>query len=62
VIQLDVTVVNVAVQWIGDAFGGGVSELQRVISAYTLMFAALILSVGAPADRFGARRIFTAGL
>jgi DHA2 family methylenomycin A resistance protein-like MFS transporter len=61
VIQLDVTVVNVAVKPIGDAFGGGVSELQWVISAYTLMFAALILTAGALADRFGARRVFTVG-
>jgi len=62
VIQLDVTVVNVAVKQIGDAFGGGVSELQWVISAYTLMFASLILTAGALSDRFGARRVFTAGI
>jgi MFS transporter, DHA2 family, methylenomycin A resistance protein len=61
VIQLDVTVVNVAVRQIGVAFGGGVSELQWVISAYTLMFAALILSGGALGDRFGARRVFSLG-
>ncbi len=61
VIQLDVTVVNVAVKQIGAAFGGGVSELQWVISAYTLTFAALILSGGALGDRFGARRVFSAG-
>jgi MFS transporter, DHA2 family, methylenomycin A resistance protein len=61
VIQLDVTVVNVAVKRIGDAFGGGVSELQWVISAYTLTFAALILTAGALADRYGARRVFTLG-
>jgi MFS transporter, DHA2 family, methylenomycin A resistance protein len=61
VIQLDVTVVNVAVKQIGVAFGGGVSELQWVISAYTLMFAALILTGGALGDRFGARRVFATG-
>ena len=41
-IQLDVTVVNVAVKQIGAAFGGGSAELQWVVSSYTLMFAALI--------------------
>ncbi len=61
VVQLDVTVVNVAVRQIGVAFGGGVSALQWVISAYTLMFAALILTGGALGDRFGARRVFTVG-
>src|SRR5579875_784367 len=61
VVQLDVTVVNVAVRQIGVAFGGGVSELQWVISAYTLMFAALILTGGALGDRFGARRVFSLG-
>jgi DHA2 family methylenomycin A resistance protein-like MFS transporter len=61
IVQLDVTVVNVAVRQIGLAFGGGVSELQWVVGAYTLMFAALILSGGALADRFGARRVLLIG-
>src|ERR1700751_5075254 len=61
VIQLDVTVVNVAVKQIGAAFGGGIAELQWVISSYTLMFAALILAAGALGDRFGARRVLCAG-
>ncbi|HVT70817.1 MAG TPA: MFS transporter [Trebonia sp.] len=60
-IQLDVTVVNVAVKQIGAAFRGGVPELQWVVSSYTLMFAALILVAGALADRFGARRVFGIG-
>jgi MFS transporter, DHA2 family, methylenomycin A resistance protein len=49
------------VRQIGVAFHGGVSELQWVISAYTLMFAALILSGGSLGDRFGARRVFSFG-
>lgn len=61
VIQLDVTVVNVAVHQIGLAFGGGVSQLQWVVGAYTLMFAALILTGGALADRFGAKRVLLIG-
>ena len=61
VIQLDVTVVNVAVKQIGAAFGGGITELQWVVSAYTLMFAALILAAGALGDRFGAKRVLCAG-
>jgi MFS transporter, DHA2 family, methylenomycin A resistance protein len=61
VIQLDVTVVNVAVKQIGATFGGGVTQLQWVVSAYTLMFAALILTAGSLGDRFGARRVLCAG-
>jgi MFS transporter, DHA2 family, methylenomycin A resistance protein len=61
VIQLDVTVVNVAVKQIGVTFGGGIAELQWVVSSYILMFAALILPAGALGDRFGAKRILCAG-
>ncbi|HEY5318844.1 MAG TPA: DHA2 family efflux MFS transporter permease subunit [Solirubrobacteraceae bacterium] len=60
-VQLDVSVVNVAIKPIGAALGGGVSSLQWVISAYTVAFAALILTAGALADRIGAKRVFTAG-
>lgn len=42
VVQLDVSIVNVAVKSIGASLGGGVSGLQWVVDAYTLSFAALI--------------------
>ena len=61
VIQLDVTVVNVAVKAIGGTFGGGIAELQWVVSSYVLMFAALILPAGALGDRFGAKRVLCVG-
>src|ERR1044071_6409309 len=61
VVQLDVTIVNTALSSIGDALGGGVAELQWVVSAYTIAFAALILSAGALGDRLGARRVFMGG-
>ena len=61
VVQLDVSVVNVAIRPIGDALGGGVSALQWIVSAYTIMFAAFILSAGALGDRIGARRVFIGG-
>jgi DHA2 family methylenomycin A resistance protein-like MFS transporter len=61
VVQLDVTVVNVAVKSIGGSLGGGVAGLQWVVSAYTIAFAALILTAGAAGDRFGAKRVFCAG-
>src|SRR6478735_4119146 len=61
VVQLDVTIVNTALNSIGTSLGGGVSELQWVVSAYTIAFAAFILTAGALGDRIGARRMFTAG-
>jgi MFS transporter, DHA2 family, methylenomycin A resistance protein len=61
VVQLDVSVVNVAIKPIGAALGGGVSALQWVVNAYTVAFAAFILSAGALGDRIGAKRVFVAG-
>jgi DHA2 family methylenomycin A resistance protein-like MFS transporter len=61
VVQLDVTIVNTALNSMGSALGGGVSELQWVVSTYTIAFAALILTAGALGDRLGAKKIFMAG-
>jgi MFS transporter, DHA2 family, methylenomycin A resistance protein len=61
VVQLDVTIVNTALGSIGAALGGGIAELQWVVSAYTIAFAALILSAGALGDRLGAKRVFAGG-
>ena len=61
VVQLDVTIVNTALHSISGTLVGGVSELQWVVSAYTIAFAAFILTAGALGDRIGAKRIFMAG-
>src|ERR1700747_292411 len=61
VVQLDVTIVNTALGSIGSSLGGGVSELQWVVSAYTIAFAAFILTAGALGDRIGAKRVFMSG-
>src|ERR1700761_5623022 len=61
VVQLDVTIVNTALGSIGASLGGGVAELQWVVSAYTIAFAAFILTAGALGDRIGAKRVFMAG-
>jgi MFS transporter, DHA2 family, methylenomycin A resistance protein len=61
VIQLDVSVVNVAVKALAAGLGAGVSGVQWVVDAYTLTFAALILTAGALGDRIGARRVLLAG-
>jgi MFS transporter, DHA2 family, methylenomycin A resistance protein len=61
VVQLDVSIVNVAIKSIGADLGGGVSGLQWVVNAYTIAFAACILTAGSIADRIGARRLFVGG-
>src|SRR5439155_19480235 len=61
VVQLDVTIVNTALHAIGSSLGGGVAELQWVVNAYTIAFAAFILTAGALGDRIGAKRIFMTG-
>ncbi|MER7574103.1 MFS transporter [Streptomyces sp. NPDC126514] len=60
-ICLDASVVNVALPAIGDSFGSGMSGLQWVVDAYTLPFAALMLSTGAFSDRVGASRAYALG-
>ena len=55
-------VVSVALPAIGHDLGGGIAGLQWVVDGYTLLFAALLLSAGARADRVGARRAYGAGL
>lgn len=61
VVQLDVTIVNTALEAIGRSLGGGVANLQWIVSTYTIAFAALILTAGALGDRIGARRVFMSG-
>src|SRR5215470_11415413 len=59
---LDATVTNVALPSIGRGLHGSVTGLQWVVDAYTLSFAALLLTGGALAMRLGGRRVITAGL
>ena len=61
-IQLDVTVVNVALPRIQADLGVGPGALEWVISAYALSLAALIPVGGALGDRYGRKRIFLVGL
>ena len=61
-VQLDVTVVNVALPAIARALGADVARLQWVVDAYALAFAAFLLTGGHLGDRFGAKRIYLAGM
>ena len=61
IVQLDVTIVNVALPQIGRELHAGVADLQWVVDAYTLGFAVFLLSAGVMGDKFGSRRAFLAG-
>ncbi|HEX4791072.1 MAG TPA: MFS transporter [Actinospica sp.] len=60
-IAIDASAVNVALPAVGEGLGGSTAGLQWIVDAYTLMFAALLLSAGAFSDRFGAGRIYGGG-
>jgi EmrB/QacA subfamily drug resistance transporter len=58
---LDITIVNVALPDIQRDLDASLSDLQWVIDAYALTLAALQLTAGSLADRFGRRRLFAIG-
>lgn len=62
VIMLDTTIVNVSLAHVGKDLHGTTTSLQWVVDAYTLSFAALLLSAGTACDRLGAQRIYLFGL
>ena len=55
-IMLDNTIVTVALPTIKRSFGIQVSELEWIVTAYTLTFATFILVGGKLADMFGRRQ------
>ena len=58
---LDITIVNVALPDIQRELHASLSDLQWVIDAYALTLAALQLTAGSLADRFGRKRLFAIG-
>ncbi len=59
---LDITVVNVALPNIQHDLHANLTGLQWVVDAYALTLAALILTAGTLADRYGRRLLFTVGV
>lgn len=63
VIVMDGSIVNVALPTLAMELAGATnSRLQWVVDAYILSFAALLLTSGSAADRFGRRRVLMIGL
>jgi|KBSSwiStaDraftv2_1062776.scaffolds.fasta_scaffold55502_2 DHA2 family methylenomycin A resistance protein-like MFS transporter len=61
-VLFDTTALNVAIAAMHREFGGTISALQWIVSAYTIVFASLVLTCGALGDRYGARRLYQLGL
>jgi EmrB/QacA subfamily drug resistance transporter len=59
---VDVTIVNVALPDMARELHTTFSDLQWVIDLYALVLGALVLTVGALADRLGRRRVYLSGL
>src|SRR5690242_11549952 len=59
---VDITIVNVALPSVQRQLGASLTGLQWVVDAYAITLAALILTAGALADRFGRRLVFAVGV
>jgi EmrB/QacA subfamily drug resistance transporter len=61
-ISVDVTIVNVALPTLVRSLGATTTDLQWVVDAYSLAFAALVLAAGSLSDRLGRKGALLAGL
>ena len=61
-INLDTTIVNVALPDLGRQLPATTRDLQWIVDGYNLAFAALVLTAGSLGDRFGRRPALLTGL
>src|SRR3974390_1504626 len=61
-LMLDIAVGNVAIPQIGRDLHSGLTGLQWVVDAYTVILAACVLTAGSLADRFGRRVVLGVGV
>jgi len=61
-VTLDLLVVATALSTIRRDLGASIGQLEWTVNAYTLAFAALLMTAAAVGDRFGRRRVFAVGL
>jgi len=62
VINLDITIVNVALPTLVRELHASNSQLQWVVDAYSLVFASLLLAAGSLSDRLGRKGFLLGGL
>jgi MFS transporter, DHA2 family, methylenomycin A resistance protein len=60
--QVDTSVVSLAAKPIAADLGSTVSDMQWMVDAYNLVYAALLLTAGALGDLYGRRRVFICGI
>ncbi|MFJ9039900.1 MFS transporter [Streptomyces sp. NPDC102406] len=61
-VLLDNTVLNVAIPSLTEELRASTSDIQWVISAYSLVQSGLLLTAGSAADRYGRKKMLAAGL
>jgi MFS transporter, DHA2 family, methylenomycin A resistance protein len=61
VVQLDGSILNIALSQIGISLESAIDTLQWTVDAYFIAFAVLLLSAVSLSDRWGARRTFVSG-
>jgi MFS family permease len=62
VVGLDLTILNIALPDISAALHASTGDLQWIVDAYSLPFAAVMLPAGVAGDRLGRKRLLLAGL
>jgi EmrB/QacA subfamily drug resistance transporter len=62
VIGMDNTILNVALPTLSRDLGASASQLQWMVDSYVLVFAGLLLTMGALGDRFGRKKALNIGL
>ena len=62
VVSLDNTILNVAIPTLQDRLGATQGQIEWIIDSYVLVFAGLLLTMGALGDKFGRRRALMLGL
>jgi len=62
IISVDVTIVNVALPTLVRKLGASTTQLQWIVDAYSLVFAALVLAAGSLSDRLGRKGVLLIGL
>jgi len=61
-INLDTTIINVALPSLTRELSAGTTDLQWIVDGYSLSFAALVLAAGSLGDRYGRRPALLIGL
>ena len=62
VLNLDFTIVNLAIPTLGKAFHAPLSLLEWIVNIYPLTFAACVILTGKLADKYGHKKIYLFGI